>query len=88
MFHASRAVFSGIAIAERPMTERACGVWVVDIETGQTVAWVNFEDAVQEIFAVDVLPQARFPDVVIDDRELLAGTFILPEDALADATAR
>jgi len=70
------------------MTERACGVWVVDIETGQTVAWVNFEDAVQEIFAVDVLPQARFPDVVIDDRELLAGTFILPEDALADATAR
>jgi uncharacterized protein (TIGR03032 family) len=80
------AVFSGIAIAERPTTERACGVWVVNIETGQTVAWVKFEDAVQEIFAVEVLTQARFPDVVIDDRELLAGTFILPDDALADVT--
>jgi uncharacterized protein (TIGR03032 family) len=81
------AVFSGIAIAERPQAERICGVWVVDIETGETVAWVKFEDAVQEIFAVEVLPQARFPDVVIDNRELLTGTFVLPDDVLAD-TAR
>lgn len=78
------AVFSGIAIAERPQAERACGVWVVNIETGQTIAWVRFEDAVQEIFAVEVLGNARFPDVVIDDRELLAGSFVLPDEALAD----
>ena len=49
------AVFSGIAIAERPLEERSCGVWVVNIETGQTVAFVKFEDALQEIFAVQVL---------------------------------
>lgn len=78
------AVFSGIAIAERPQSERACGVWVVNIETGQIVAWVRFEDAVQEIFAVEVLPQARYPEIVIDDRELLAGSFILPEEALGE----
>jgi uncharacterized protein (TIGR03032 family) len=78
------AVFSGIPIAERPQSERACGVWVVNIETGQIVAWVKFEDAVQEIFAVEVLPQARYPEIVIDDRELLAGSFILPDEALAD----
>ena len=78
------AVFSGIPIAERPETERSCGVWVVNIETGEIAAWVKFEDAVQEIFAVEVLTQARFPDVVIDNREILAGSFILPDQALAD----
>jgi len=35
------------------------GVWVVNVETGQTVAFVKFEDAVQEIFAVQVLPGLR-----------------------------
>ena len=55
------AVFSGIAIAERPLAERCCGVWVVNIQTGQTVAFVKFEDAVQEIFAVQVLPGRAHP---------------------------
>jgi uncharacterized protein (TIGR03032 family) len=78
------AVFSGIPIAERPQAERSCGVWVVNIGTGEIAAWVKFEEAVQEIFAVEVLPQARFPDVVIDNREILAGSFVLPDAALAD----
>ncbi len=59
---ARRAIFSGIPIAERPVEERRCGVWVVDITTGATVAFVKFEDAVQEIFAVQVLPGIRYPD--------------------------
>src|SRR4029077_6514808 len=78
------AVFSGIPIAERPESERSCGVWVVNIDTGEITAWVKFEAAVQEIFAVEVLAQARFPDIVIDNRGILAGSFILPDQALAD----
>ncbi len=77
------AVFSGIAIAERP--ERSCGVWVVDIVTGQVVAYLKFEDAVQEIFAVQVLP-ARFPDLINDNPALIADTFVLPNEALGDVT--
>src|SRR5262249_54292557 len=50
------AVFSGIPIANRALAERNCGVWVVDIRTGQTVAFLRFADAVQEVFAVQVLP--------------------------------
>jgi uncharacterized protein (TIGR03032 family) len=76
------ATFSGIPIAERPLAERSCGVWVLDIRTGQTVAFVKFEDAVQEIFAVQALPGVRFPDVINDDRALLAGSFVLPTQAL------
>jgi len=82
------AVFSGIPLAERPQEERLCGVWVVNIDTGEIVAWVKFEDAVQEIFAVEALPQAKFPDIVIQDREILAGSFILPDEALADVGSR
>ena len=55
------AVFSGIPIAERALAERNCGVWVVDVHTGQTVAFLRFEDAVQEVFAVQVLPGLRCP---------------------------
>jgi uncharacterized protein (TIGR03032 family) len=74
------AVFSGIAIAERP--ERLSGVWVLDIETGQTVAFLQFTDAVQEIFAVHVLPGVRFPDILNEDRALIADSFLLPDEAL------
>lgn len=77
------AVFSGIPLVER-LQERTCGVWVVNIQTGATVAFVQFEDAVQEIFAVEVLPGMRYPDVITDNKELLASSFVLPDDALAD----
>lgn len=76
------AVFSGIAIADRPLEERCCGVWVVDVLTGQTVAFVKFEDGVQEIFAVQVLPGRRFPEVINDDRNRIADSFVLPDEPL------
>jgi len=76
------AVFSGIAIAERPLEERCCGVWVVNIHTGKTIAYVKFEDAVQEIFAVQVLPGVRHPDVINDQPRLIADSFVMPDEAL------
>lgn len=76
------AVFSGIAIAERPLAERCCGVWVVNIHTGQTVAYVKFEDALQEIFAVQVLPGVRHPDVINDQPRVIADSFVVPDEAL------
>jgi uncharacterized protein (TIGR03032 family) len=76
------AVFSGIAIAERPLAERCCGVWVVNIHTGQTIAHVKFEDALQEIFAVQVLPGVRHPDVINDQPRVIADSFVVPDEAL------
>ena len=77
------AVFSGIAIAEQPLEERCCGVWVVNIETGQTIAYVKFEDALQEIFAVQVLSGVRHPDVINDQPRMIADSFVVPDEALA-----
>jgi uncharacterized protein (TIGR03032 family) len=80
------AVFSGIAIAERPVAERCCGVWVVNIQSGQVVAYVKFEDALQEIFAVQAVPRRR-PDVLNDDAVRLAESFVLPDESLAEVAA-
>lgn len=79
------AVFSGISIAERPIADRCCGVWVVNIQTGQTVAFVKFEDALQEIFAIQALPRRR-PDVLNDDLIRLAESFVVPDESLAEVS--
>lgn len=78
------AIFSGLSITERPPEQRNCGVWVVNILTGQIIAFVRFEDAVQEIFAVQVLPGRLCPDILNDDRRRIADSFVLPDASLAD----
>jgi uncharacterized protein (TIGR03032 family) len=77
------ATFSGIPLTER-LQDRTCGVWAVNIVTGQIIGWVKFEDAVQEIFAVSALPGSLWPDLVNHDADLLAGSFVLPDDSLRD----
>jgi uncharacterized protein (TIGR03032 family) len=81
------AVFSGIAIAEQPLAERCCGVWVLETASGRTVAFLKFEDAVQEIFSVQVLPGMRSPELINDHPALLADSFIVPEEALCAVPA-
>ncbi len=50
----------------------------MDGVTGAVVASFRFENALQEIFAVQVVPGLAWPDVVNDDLPLLADTFMLP----------
>jgi uncharacterized protein (TIGR03032 family) len=77
------AVFSGIPLTER-LDERTCGVWVVHLETGQVIAFLKFEEAVQEIFAVQVLPGIRFPEIIDHEDLYLQTSYILPDTALAE----
>ncbi len=77
------AVFSGIPLVER-LEERTCGVWVLNIETGQTVGFCRFEDAVQEIFAVELLMGSLFPDLINHDAELIGRSYVLGDEALAE----
>ena len=81
------AVFSGIPLVERA-PERTCGVWVVNIETGQTVGFLRFEAGVQEIFAVQVLRGMRFPELLEWNDERLAHSYVLPDEALGDVVLR
>jgi uncharacterized protein (TIGR03032 family) len=78
------AVFSGIPITQRlAPEERTCGVCVVDLRRGETIALLKFESGVQEVFAVVVLLR-RFPELINDDDALLESSFVVPTECLAD----
>lgn len=79
------AMFSGIPITQR-LEERSCGVWMINVDTGDTVAWVRFEHVFKEIFAVQVVPY-RFPELINEDPILISASYVVPELALQDVPA-
>ena len=80
------AVFSGIPLVDRlkEAEQRSCGVWVLNVETGETLGFCKFEEGVQEVFAVEVLPGVRFPDLVNHDPKIVGHSYVLGDEALAD----
>lgn len=76
------ATFNDIPLVER-LKERTCGVWIVHIETGQTLGFLRFEEGVQEIFAVQVLPGIQFPEILEWGDERISSSYVLPDEALA-----
>ena len=61
-----------------------CGVWVLNIESGETLGFCRFEEGVQEIFVVECLPGIRFPDLVNHDPEIVGHSYVLGDKALAE----
>jgi hypothetical protein len=59
----------------------------MDLATEQVVAFVRFETAVQENFAVTMLRGKRYPDLINDNEKLLENSFVVPDAALADVPA-
>jgi uncharacterized protein (TIGR03032 family) len=81
------ADFSGIPITGRlTPEERTCGVCVVDLRRGETIALLKFTSGVQEVFAVAVLLR-RFPDLINDDERLLENSFVVPTECLGEVAA-
>ncbi|HYI37440.1 MAG TPA: TIGR03032 family protein [Thermoleophilaceae bacterium] len=70
--------FGGLPLTAR-LEERQCGVWVVDIDSGRTVALLRFEDLVQELFEVLLLPGVRFPEIAAPGDDAATGAFVLPD---------
>lgn len=79
------AVFSGIPITERvPENERCCGVWVVNLRSGEILAFLKFEGIVQEIFSVEIIPDTLFPELLEPNDPLINSSYVLPDNALKD----
>ena len=76
-------VFGGIPLVDR-VQERLCGVWVLDVRSGQIVAFLHFKGTVQEIFDVQVLHGTRYPELLEPTSELIATSYVVPDEALAD----
>ena len=77
------AVFSGIPLVKQSQ-ERVCGVWVVDIESRATVGFLRFEEGVQEIFAVQILRDVCFPELLNWDDATIRHSYVLPDEALPE----
>lgn len=56
-------VFGGLPIGEHPENLQ-CGLGIVDISSGQTIATLSFRTGVEELFAVEVLPGYINPKIV------------------------
>lgn len=75
------ALFSGIPITEN-LPERNCGVWVVNIIDGSLVGVLRFREGVHEIFAVQTLPEMRFPEILNKYDKVALETYFLPPKLL------
>jgi hypothetical protein len=64
-----------------------CGVWVVELVSGKTVAFLRFDGAVQEIFAIQILPKTQSPELLEQDDPLVSQTYVLPDESLKDVNS-
>jgi len=60
------------------------GIWVVNIETGETVAILKFGEAVLETFAVQAVPGFLFPEILDEANEVTHTTYLLPTEAVKE----
>lgn len=50
------ATFSGLPVTRLP--KRICGVWIVGLQHGNILSYIEFTEGIDEIFAVGLLPHA------------------------------
>jgi hypothetical protein len=73
------SVFEGIPLARRlAPNDRACGVWAVDVRSGNIVAFLKFEGSVQEIFDVQMLHGIRYPELLEPESDKVATLYSIP----------
>jgi uncharacterized protein (TIGR03032 family) len=71
------SVMDGVPLAKR-RGQLMCGLAVVELRCGRVVAYLEFQNAVDEIFDVQLLAGQRFPEVVGFQKETVQHTFIVP----------
>lgn len=83
------AVFGGVPIAEHH-DELLCGVGVIDLTSGRTVATLVFESGVEEIFDVQVVPGVRCPAISgpHPDRDQAGEVWVVPPEKPRPGTTR
>ena len=59
-------------------------MWAVDTASGDIVGFLRFEGAVQEIYDVQLLRGATWPEIVEPGAELVGMAIELPPEAMAE----
>jgi uncharacterized protein (TIGR03032 family) len=71
------STFGDLPLTER-LQERVSGVWIVNIRTGNVVGFLRFEDLVQEVFEVALLPGVRYPEIAEPGSTATSASFQIP----------
>jgi uncharacterized protein (TIGR03032 family) len=71
------STFGDLPLTAR-LKERQSGVWMVDVRSGEVTGFLRFDDLVQEIFDVALLPGTRNPEIGEADGAAVARSFVLP----------
>jgi uncharacterized protein (TIGR03032 family) len=87
---AGRTAFVGVShppnedlpVAER-VDEPACGLWALDVETGNVIGHLQFSGEIDEIFEVAVLGGHRYPELARPDADVARSTYSIARAPLA-----
>ncbi|MEA2448915.1 MAG: hypothetical protein QOG63_847, partial [Thermoleophilaceae bacterium] len=71
------STFGDLPLVER-LEERQSGVWMVDLRSGAVEGFLRFDDLVQEVFDVALLPGKRNPEIAEPGSTAVASSFVLP----------
>lgn len=70
------STFGGLPIAERG--ELKCGVVVIDLNSGEDVALLEFESDIHELFDVQLITGIRYPAFIGFQKDTVNGVFVVP----------
>lgn len=73
------SAMDGVPLAARRDALK-CGVVAVDLRDGRVAGMLEFETAVEEVFDVQVLPGARFPEVLGFRSDAVMNMFVVPPE--------
>ncbi len=74
--------FTNIPITDEN-SDRQSGIWVINLDTGSTVAYLKFTGGVEEIFAVEALKGSIHPEILTEPG-YLRNAYAVPDQALRD----
>ena len=69
--------YAGLPLLER-FEERFCGVWIVDVESGEPRGYLRFEEELRELYDVAILQGMSFPEIADARGDTALEAFSLP----------
>lgn len=71
------STFGDLPLTQR-LSERLCGVWMVELASGRVAGFLRFDDLVQEVFDVALLTGKRYPEIAEMGSTAVAASYVLP----------
>ena len=72
---------AGVPLADR-RDELKCGVAIIALDSGRVEGFLEFQSTVEETFDVQLMPGARFPELVGFQKDDVNHTFVAPPAAV------